>query len=836
MHVRRSTIVSCFIAVILLNGAMIHAHDLRTLKGTTVTHSHPSDGGWAEYPYGWHTAEWWTAFADAYWEGLYEERLARANKAYNCHAFAFAGARQDYSSSYTWLNTPADNSYWNDGSYVETTASNAFIANYGDTKDHSLIFTGNTIGGEYEMKSKWGKYPVYRHKLWSDPYNAGPSDTKYYKPYSLSGTNYMSTMVVPVGRTLTVLAGATIKMYGWAEILVDGTLTAVGTSSNYIRFTCYSGYDRDSWEGIVFSSGSNDASRLEYCWVKYGDRGVYLDGAEPYIINSKFKENNYGLYYNSVSTANPAIAKIDGNKFLDNYYAGIKLVSSNPTINSCEFSSVDDEGDPQGDGIRVYSSSNPKISNNTFDENGTAIDVSSSSPNIDGNTITNNHEGIVAYSMGTSGTIQNNMINNNDDRDPVTLDNSSPLMHTNTITYNRGETGIKAENYSSPDLAASGRNIIAYNGMGIEAYNNSDPYLGGCAQCHGSGEEGKNSVYSNSSYELHATSSSNILALGTYWGTGATFYSDGTSSVDHSYPLTSDPNSGRPLQKGSPLQDEWEHPPISEFSHGQLDEYSGNYSAAIDHYQAMVGEENASSSERIRALVHLDLCYQKAGLVGLENYLGGIMQKHNLNPIARTAQELSTAWYWKSGQISTAFENLRSLRRNYNSNPDVVKRALYAELVYHLHDNNYEQAEQILSEMKHSFRNDSVTLRAMRRMGEKVTAEQIEISEALLRKELAIPDHFALHSAYPNPFNPSTTIHCDLPEASRVSLVIYDMLGREVRRWDLQEPPGYRQVMWDGKYQNGQLAPTGIYIYRLTAASVESDERFMASRKMLLMK
>ncbi len=48
--------------------------------------------------------------------------------------------------------------------------------------------------------------------------------------------------------------------------------------------------------------------------------------------------------------------------------------------------------------------------------------------------------------------------------------------------------------------------------------------------------------------------------------------------------------------------------------------------------------------------------------------------------------------------------------------------------------------------------------------------------------------------------------------------------------------PGYRQLVWDGKDQSGQLVPSGIYIYRLVAASVESDQRFTAARKMVLMK
>ena len=45
-----------------------------------------------------------------------------------------------------------------------------------------------------------------------------------------------------------------------------------------------------------------------------------------------------------------------------------------------------------------------------------------------------------------------------------------------------------------------------------------------------------------------------------------------------------------------------------------------------------------------------------------------------------------------------------------------------------------------------------------------------------------IPGKFALHQNYPNPFNPSTTLRLALPQAAQVTLLVYDLLGREVAR------------------------------------------------------
>ena len=96
---------------------------------------------------------------------------------------------------------------------------------------------------------------------------------------------------------------------------------------------------------------------------------------------------------------------------------------------------------------------------------------------------------------------------------------------------------------------------------------------------------------------------------------------------------------------------------------------------------------------------------------------------------------------------------------------------------------------------------------------------------------LGIPTEFALHPAYPNPFNPSTTIRFDLPEAAEVHLVVYDILGREVIQLVNERlEPGYRQVTWNGRTARGGDVPTGIYIARLVTP------QYTRSIKMVLLK
>jgi len=87
------------------------------------------------------------------------------------------------------------------------------------------------------------------------------------------------------------------------------------------------------------------------------------------------------------------------------------------------------------------------------------------------------------------------------------------------------------------------------------------------------------------------------------------------------------------------------------------------------------------------------------------------------------------------------------------------------------------------------------------------------------------PSSYTL-SSYPNPFNPSTTVRFTVPKLSRVTLTVYDILGRRVTT--LAEglySPGPHEIVWDCP-----ACPTGIYILQM------NSEGAVQQRKMLLMK
>lgn len=90
----------------------------------------------------------------------------------------------------------------------------------------------------------------------------------------------------------------------------------------------------------------------------------------------------------------------------------------------------------------------------------------------------------------------------------------------------------------------------------------------------------------------------------------------------------------------------------------------------------------------------------------------------------------------------------------------------------------------------------------------------------------SVPSKFTLRQNYPNPFNPITKIKYDIPKTSRVSIKIYDLIGREVATLvnELKQP-GYYEAIF-----NGNNLASGVYFYRIEA------DNYNAVKKMVLMK
>jgi hypothetical protein len=94
-----------------------------------------------------------------------------------------------------------------------------------------------------------------------------------------------------------------------------------------------------------------------------------------------------------------------------------------------------------------------------------------------------------------------------------------------------------------------------------------------------------------------------------------------------------------------------------------------------------------------------------------------------------------------------------------------------------------------------------------------------------------IPREFALHNNYPNPFNPTTRLRYDLPYNGRVTLRIYDILGRIISTVvDEVQDAGYKSIDWTAIDDCGGPLSAGVYFYRIEVGN------YSAVKKMLLIK
>ena len=89
-----------------------------------------------------------------------------------------------------------------------------------------------------------------------------------------------------------------------------------------------------------------------------------------------------------------------------------------------------------------------------------------------------------------------------------------------------------------------------------------------------------------------------------------------------------------------------------------------------------------------------------------------------------------------------------------------------------------------------------------------------------------------LGQPYPNPFNPSTSFTLTLQQDTRVRLDICDARGRLIRvLHDGMLSTGHHFMQWDGRLDNGRIAPSGLYLARL-----KDDGGRTQTRRMMLVK
>lgn len=110
-------------------------------------------------------------------------------------------------------------------------------------------------------------------------------------------------------------------------------------------------------------------------------------------------------------------------------------------------------------------------------------------------------------------------------------------------------------------------------------------------------------------------------------------------------------------------------------------------------------------------------------------------------------------------------------------------------------------------------------------------ANKMQFTSSSPLQPQSAPKIFTLSSNYPNPFNPTTIIKYQIPEAAHVRLEIFNILGQKIKTLvNQKQRSDFYKIEWDGRNDSGKPVGSGLYFYHIEA------ESFKATKKMLLLR
>ncbi|MFC1481351.1 right-handed parallel beta-helix repeat-containing protein [Candidatus Neomarinimicrobiota bacterium] len=491
----------------------------------------------------------------------------------------------------------------------------------------------------------------------------------------------------------------------------------------------------------------------------------------------------------------------------------------------------------------------PKIQHNTITNCGNGIYLYYASPAyVETNSIQNNTWGILGVS--SSASIRDNLFRNNSGAG-VSFSGGAPVFFDNSLKDN--VTGAYFCGGSSPEFGPTstqdkGNNVIYSNSYGIYANYYCDLFLGTLHPGARVRLGGYNSIYDNHVRDVTAYFYTDIEANYNWWGTTPVILVSYGSSIDDDYPLTSkppEPPGGSSLGKAIVVAgntDIW-----ADFDPNNPDYDSlhdlwllGHYyfindklTDAIETYHMLVnkfsGDEYAN-----RALVKIYHLYRKTEKEGFTDYLNGLLTNsridENVHPILYM---LLVNAYLDDKDVISAAASGETIMNSFDDS-FTEKLALYYLALASLNDSKLPTDYTEL--MRQKYPHDALTYMAREAAGEKISWSLDKLAGKSEIIESSLPESFALHAAYPNPFNPNTTLSYDLPSSAKLSLVIYDVAGRRIAGWSAHKEAGSYHQVWAGKDDSGKPLPSGVYLYRLVARPTDGSAAFTETRKMLLLK
>jgi tetratricopeptide (TPR) repeat protein len=565
------------------------------------------------------------------------------------------------------------------------------------------------------------------------------------------------------GVILTVNPGTKIYLSTNISLSVYGKLFANGTSSKPIILTRMS--SSGTWGSILFSGSGTSGSTLNFVKMTYGTEVLVTNTSNITIQNSELSNNTTGIRFSN-SSGSVLINKITG---------GLT-------------------------GVVTQNGSNVTVNLNTIKNNLTGISYTgASSGYIGGNDIRN------AYSSGI-----------------YLIGNSNPLFKNVPYAYDKNNR-----------ITGSGVYGLYINGSWPIMYNGTT--------CNG-----KQSIHSNYDIDLAYLNGGGYAldAIGVYWNGGnpanaAIQQSPPTSPVNTFPYSTIDPWGEEPfpsiqeddtpggmiLASVSSLRSLSPMPDLNDFIQAdpllagiQLRK-EGKIVEAMDFFISYL-EKNPNS---LRAYTELYNCYSDDTADDVVRYF------ESLPPGAGEEKLLLSYLYLKQGKPASAKDVNNAILSRESDTPLSFRAQLNNFYIALYHENDPYTAASILHSVESikDIPEEIEVLLAQHALETYVGTDDLKGEELYKLTDgestSGIAPEFALKQNYPNPFNPATVIRFSLPEVDRITLRVYDILGRVVA------------VLADDVYEAGSHEITfdaarlssGMYIYTLTTSRSSLTKKFL---------
>lgn len=471
--------------------------------------------------------------------------------------------------------------------------------------------------------------------------------------------------------------------------------------------------------------------------------------------------------------------------------------------------------------------------NFTYNENiAMAVFGTGNSTEINNCTITNSYYGIISGLYSTLKIMNTDFINNDVGIYSLIHDHSEIRFNTfanNGIGLHSTECSLPILLKGSPQewLCSWENNVFTGNNIAVKAENESYPYLGEepyFADVYG--WFGWNRFYNNNT-EIINNNEFTIFAIGNNWyppnppgEIGCSESSPGniTGSVlwqPTVYGLV-----------GNNVIDWPEIPVAARQAEGQ-----GDIALALALYDEMViNEMSVSAVYGVARILWL-----QQDVTGIINKMDQYAQTYPNTVIEEHSLSLMTSYkLYLEGNITLneALQHIDDIKLNY-PDTELEAKLLYEEAKI---QEKLQGNAKMMTGAAETIIPEKVKV-AYTALAEKYPDTPYGMMASIMlgnqTKETAeiIPTNFALHPAFPNPFNPVTTIKFELPTDSEINLTVYNIMGQEVITLiNTTKKAGVHTIKWNGTNRHNEPVSSGMYLVRITT------QNNFQTQKLVLMK